>query len=200
MGVTNHPLIGQRVRLTGEAWLNRGEVCRVAAYDAADDSVEVDLNEDGRLDVGHLPAWAYLDPGHIFAGEVVRTIYGSRSRNVDPLPYVDGHTDAAGSPRRFAEPYHVDGDGTDCPWCITRYAPRPEFDPTPIHPVNPILAAFRRADAARLVKTYPTMSSLAEAWASGLDQWGVHASVAGNEATEQHVEHARRVIERLARL
>lgn len=186
MSVTNHPLLGQRVRLTGEGWSTRkiiGPILRVDAHDGA-----VWARRGPGLAGA---AWVWVDdPDHPFAGEVVRTIYGSRSRNLDPLPWADGHTDAAGNPRRFAEPYHVDGDGTDCQWCVTEYRPRPEYDAAPIHPVNPILVELRKVSHGEVARIAGWLVD--DLWAG--------RNVLGVIATPEQIEHARRVIERLAAL
>lgn len=195
MNVTNHPLVGQRVRLTGMGWATHETIGPIVAADPSDGTVLVArVVADGRI-YGNV--WAWLeDPEHDYAGEVVHTIYGSRSRNVDPLPYVDGHLDAAGNGRRFAEPYHLDGDGTDCELCATRLEPRAEYDPTPIHPVNPILAAFRgRLKYQHDVAKTTTAASLARVWRQDPGRYSGDVG-----STDDHVAHARRVIERLARL
>jgi hypothetical protein len=71
----------------------------------------------------------------------------ARRRNADPLPYVltDG-TRAAADPVDVGNPAHwlTDAEGhAERLIHLADYAPRPEYSPTPFHPVNPILDAAR---------------------------------------------------------
>lgn len=197
MNVTNHPLLGQRIRLDGW-WVQQGQTFRILGVTEEADGIAAlfDINEHRSSSrIIHGVAWIG-DGFEIFSADVVRTIYGSRSRNIDPLPYVDGHLDAAGSGRRFAEPYHLDGDGTDCAQCATRLEPREGYEVPPIHPVNPILAWFRA------VIPPPSAGAAAlwvrDNWSETVDRAAQVGAIDG--MTDEHVEHARRVIERLAAL
>lgn len=198
MNVTNHPLVGQRVRLTGVGWAPsvRGETYPITAIDEDGDAV-LFAPLAGYSSDRPLVTFANIqDEGDDYAGELVHTIFGSRSRNVDPLPYVDGHLDAAGNGRRFAEPYHLDGNGTDCTQCATRHEPRAGYDTAPIHPVNPILVAFRgRVKYQHDVAKTTTARSLARVWNQDVARYSGDVG-----ASPEHTAHARRVIERLARL
>jgi hypothetical protein len=113
-----------------------------------------------------------------------------RDLNHDREPYVDGHLDTAGFGRRFSEPYSTPDH---CQACGTRYDPRPEFDHVQHNPPNPILVWLRAI------------------WDD--PKCGTHAEIVDymlndprmidprmHEHTPARIDHARRVLTRLARL
>lgn len=103
-------------------------------------------------------------------------------QTTDTHPHVDGHGN------RWSEPFThslLMGCG---PLCDTRYDPRPEFDNNP----NPILLGFRKMASGRDPKWLGYAARLELTW---LDRG--YGSLQA-EATPEQVEHARRVLQRIA--
>lgn len=114
-------------------------------------------------------------------------IFSSRNLIRDPEPYERAYNGA--DPKRVT----AEAAGMTEGWyenvygeiVVTRFAPRPEYAHAPHNKPNPILLAFRpiyTADSARWYKDHP-------------------AAVPGvRTANWGHIDHARRVLTRLANL
>lgn len=127
----------------------------------------------------------------------------------DPEPWVDPdgtrHATGGWSSTYAPSPDFIPTRDPE-PWVSwgVRYAARQNagcyFDPRPEYArseLNPILAEFRRANEARIVKAYPTSAHLAVVWADGL---GRGSTILTNNATPAQIEDARKVLTRLAAL
>lgn len=104
----------------------------------------------------------------------------------DPQPYVD-QWDIDRSP---------DGDPAGFDFDVWfSYSPRPEFDRPLANPANPVLVEFR----AEAGQHYPFRDDLAW-WVLCLNADPSTFRTDGYGWSEEHIDHARRVLKRLARL
>lgn len=112
------------------------------------------------------------------------TMFSSRPPfNDDPFPFVwPEESRAARISEGPLRSMFSEGDGID----LIR-DPRPEFDRPQHNPTNPILASFRAND----------MNPRAADWARWLDRPSLGA---WHHADAAHIDHARRVLTRLANL
>lgn len=123
------------------------------------------------------------------------SIFASRtpeSMNTDPEPWALRHYDGDVRPRGWEEcqkrpEWHDRENSLD-------YLPRPEFTPKTTHPANPALVEFRY-----LWSGQPDMLDIADYWvAEQLESDGENAPM--HDYTPEQVDHARRVLSRLAHL
>lgn len=109
-------------------------------------------------------------------------IFKSKQVNTDPKPYRNEDS-AERLTTQEAQQDRATG------WEVT-FDPRPEYD----HPVNRILAGYRE-DVANSADLGHDVRATAEYWLSFSDDWDKD----GLTATPDEIDHARRVLERLAR-
>lgn len=116
------------------------------------------------------------------------TLYSSREPfNVDPKPYVTYADDRRTDVR--SKDWDIQSDGAV--EYARAYEPRPEYDRPQNNPTNPILTEFRRSAPWDIAKA----AAIEVRWLSGMRTAPVPAT-----ATYAQVNHARKVLTRLAAL
>lgn len=114
-----------------------------------------------------------------------------RDLNHDPLPYVMYANDRRTDVRSAEWGMQSDGEVE----YVRSLDPRPEFDHAQHNEPNPILLAFRQDVADVFVAEQFNVAAIARSWIDG-DALELFADMYPNEV----LDHARRVLERLANL